>query len=128
MFIHFYLDVYFSKLIPSFEDSLSAHKYNQFVDIFSLEVQYGTYKARLEIQDNSSLKKGEYLFDINTIEPEKELSLSDIELCTHLSMDSTKSLYYKKNFKQIKITNYECFRFIVSTIKFIFYTNVIFLK
>ena len=85
----------------SFQDTSSAYKYNQFVDIFLLEVPYGAYKARLEIQDNNSSKKGEYLFDIKTVEPKKELSLSDIELCSHLSVDTTKSLYFKNGLKVV---------------------------
>lgn len=85
----------------SFEDTTSAYIYNQFVDIFLLEVPYGTYKAKLEIQDNSSLKKGEYIFDVKTIEPSADLSLSDIEICSHLSVDTSKSIYFKNGLKVV---------------------------
>lgn len=85
----------------AFEDTTTVYKYNQFVDVFMLEVPYGTYRAKLEIQDNTSLKKGEYIFDINTLKPINELFLSDIELCTKIEYDTTKSLYYKNGLNVI---------------------------
>jgi GWxTD domain-containing protein len=81
----------------SFEDTLSAHKYNQFVDIFAMEVPYGKYKAILDIVDNTSMKKGQYIFEFNTIQPAENLFLSDIELCSSIKMDTVKSSLYYKN-------------------------------
>ena len=85
----------------SFKDTLSAYKYNQFIDIFSIELPYGSYKAKIRILDNTSLRKGEYLFDLKTISPEKGLFLSDIELCSNIAMDTTKSIYYKNGLKVV---------------------------
>ncbi|HES59629.1 MAG TPA: GWxTD domain-containing protein, partial [Caldithrix sp.] len=78
-----------------------AFKYNQFVDIFTIEVPYGYYKAKVEVFDNTSLKKGEYLFEINTITPENGLFLSDIELCSKISQDTVKSIYFKNGLKVV---------------------------
>lgn len=85
----------------SFQDTLSAYKYNQFIDIFAIEVPYGSYKAKSEIVDNTSLKKGEYLIEINTITPEEGLLLSDIELCTKIVPDTIKSIYHKNGLKVV---------------------------
>ena len=85
----------------SFKDTLTANRYNQFIDIFAIEVPYGSYKAKIEIHDNTSLNKGEYLFDIKTITPEEGLFLSDIELCSNIGIDTTKSLYYKNGLKVV---------------------------
>ncbi|MEJ2542772.1 MAG: hypothetical protein P8Y99_01765 [Calditrichaceae bacterium] len=85
----------------SFNDTLSAYKYNQLIDVFTLEVPYGSYTAKVEILDNTSLKKGEYLFKINTITPKDGLFLSDVELCNKIGMDTSKSLYYKNGLKVV---------------------------
>ncbi len=85
----------------SFKDTLSADKYNQFIDIFSIELPYGSYKAKIQILDNTSLKKGKFIFDLKTINPEEGLFLSDIELCSNIGMDTTKSIYCKNGLKVI---------------------------
>lgn len=85
----------------TFTDTLTANKYNQFVDIFSLQIPYGSYKAKLQINDNFSMKNGQYLFEFQTIEPSEELFLSDIELCSSVNRDTSQSLYSKNGLKVV---------------------------
>ena len=71
------------------------------MDIFALEVPYGYYKAKVEIVDHTSMRKGEYLFEINTITPKDGLLLSDIELCSRITPDTLQSIYHKNGLKVV---------------------------
>lgn len=82
-------------------DTASLKKYNQFVDIFTAEIPYGTYSAKIQIVDNSSQLKGEYILDIATIRPKETVFLSDIELCSQITRDTTKSMFYKNQLKVV---------------------------
>jgi len=85
----------------STQDTSSLRRYNQFVDIFSIEVPYGVYRAKLQMVDNTSMLRGEYILDIKTIKPSDSLFLSDIELCSHVSRDTTQNLFYKNQLQVI---------------------------
>jgi GWxTD domain-containing protein len=77
------------------------NRYNQFVDIFCLELPYGTYKVKAEILDNNSKLKGEYILDLSTIKPQEQLFLSDIEFCSQIVRDTSKTMFYKNNLKVV---------------------------
>lgn len=83
------------------EDTAIIQRYNQFVDIFPMEVPYGDYRAKLQIIDNHSLVKGEYILDVKTIKPSVSIFLSDIELCSHVSKDTVNSIFYKNQLRVI---------------------------
>ena len=85
----------------SFQDTLTAHRYNQFIDVFPVAIPYGSYKAKVQIHDNTSQKNGEYLFEINTISPVDDIFISDIELCSSIIFDTTQSIYHKNGLRVI---------------------------
>lgn len=85
----------------STQDTSSLRIYNQFVDIFSVEVPYGEYQAKLQMVDNTSKLKGEYNLDIKTMRPSDSLFLSDIELCSNIARDTTKNIFYKNQLRVI---------------------------
>ncbi len=78
-------------------DTSKLAKYNQFVDIFSMELPYGEYQALVQLIDQTSGLKGEYRMDIKTIQPKPELYFSDIELCSTIKKDTTTSSMFYKN-------------------------------
>ncbi len=82
-------------------DTNSFKSYNQFVDIFNIEIAQGTYKARVQIKDNSSKLQGEYVFDLSTVSPQKKFYFSDIELCSKIETNSTESMFSKNGLKVI---------------------------
>jgi GWxTD domain-containing protein len=83
------------------QDTSSLRRYNQFVDIFSVEIPYGEYRAKLQMVDNTTKLKGEYILDIKTIKPSDSLFLSDIELCSHVSRDTTRNIFYKNQLQVV---------------------------
>ena len=82
-------------------DTNSFKNYNQFVDIFNIELPNGTYKARVQLKDNRSKKQGEYVFDLNTVAPQKDFYFSDVELCSKIETNSSKSMFSKNGLKVI---------------------------
>jgi GWxTD domain-containing protein len=85
----------------STRDTASVLKFNQFVDIFKIEVPYGKYKATMQIIDNNANLKGEYVLDVETIKPDEKVFLSDIELCSHVSRDTSQNMFYKNQLKVV---------------------------
>ncbi len=82
-------------------DTNSFKVYNQFVDIFNLELPQGGYKAKVHLKDNLSNMQGEYVFDLNTVSPQKELYFSDIELCSKIEKDNSESIFSKNGLKVV---------------------------
>ncbi len=83
------------------QDTSRLQKYNQFVDIFSFELPYGTYQAKVQIKDNNSNRSGDYIMEVTTLKPLKDLLLSDIELCSSIQRDTTHNMFYKNGLKII---------------------------
>ncbi len=79
------------------KDTSKLARYNQFVDIFNLELPYGNYEASVQLIDQTSGLKGEYRMDLKTIEPHEALYLSDVELCSSIKSDTTTSSMFYKN-------------------------------
>ena len=82
-------------------DTNSFKSYNQFVDIFNLELAQGAYKAKVNLKDNLSNLQGEYIFDLSTVSPQKDLYFSDIELCSKIESDKANSMFSKNGFKVV---------------------------
>ncbi len=80
-------------------DTSTMNRYNQFVDIFTLILPYGKYKAKVNLVDNVSNRNGEYVFDLNTIRPKDQLFLSDIEYCIELKKAAEKDRFYKNGLR-----------------------------
>lgn len=81
------------------QDTMASARYNQFVDIFKVEVPYGDYQARVEVTDKNSNIKGQYELDIKTVSPVDGISLSDIEFCSEIVRDTTRNMFFKNNLK-----------------------------
>ena len=82
----------------------SAYKsYNQFVDIFTLELPQSSsaFKAKVQLKDNTSKMQGEYIFNLNTITPQSDLYFSDIELCSKIESDNSNTMFSKSGLKVI---------------------------
>ncbi len=77
------------------------NRFNQFVDIFSFELPYGNYKARIRMVDNISQQKGEYVFDLNTIRHKTGLYLSDLEFCMDLKRAEKKDRFFKNGLRVV---------------------------
>jgi GWxTD domain-containing protein len=81
------------------DDTSSRRIYNQFVDIFQIQARYGKYQVRLQLDDHHSNLKGEYVIDVNTIVHQPGIYFSDMELCSEIKQDTTKSIFYKNGLK-----------------------------
>lgn len=83
------------------EDTAKLTQYNQFVDIFNLQLPYGTYKTKIEMKDVNSMRRGEYLMELTTIKPADTLQFSDIELCSELRRDTANSMFSKNQLRVV---------------------------
>lgn len=91
----------FHRYQNSTQDTSTFNRFNQFVDVFNLELPYGEYKAAVEITDNKSSLQGQYILDIKTIKPDDKMFFSDLELCTELKRDTTKNIFYKNGLRVV---------------------------
>ena len=82
-------------------DTSRFSRYNQFVDVFNLELPFGEYKAAVQMLDKTSSLRGEYILDLKTIRPQKEVYLSDIELCTDIKRDTTQNMFFKNGLRVV---------------------------
>ncbi len=85
----------------STKDTSRISHFNRFVDVFNIEIPYGNYKAVVQMIDNTSLQKGEYVLDLKTIQPQDTLFLSDIEFCESIKRDTTKNMFYKNGLQVV---------------------------
>ncbi len=83
------------------QDTSGLNMFNQFVDIFSVELPYGNYKARVHTVDNVSNQTGEYVFDLNTIRNKKGVFLSDVELCMDIKRSAQHDRFYKSGLRVV---------------------------
>lgn len=82
-------------------DTAKFNRYNQFVDVFNMELPYGEYKVAVQMLDNNSSLRGEYILELKTIQPKKEIYLSDIELCTEIKRDTTQNMFFKNGLRVV---------------------------
>lgn len=82
-------------------DTSRVSQYNQFVDIFSFELPYGVYQAKVQMEDHQSGLRGEYILELPTIKPEEQLFFSDIEFCNELKRDDGNTIYNKNSLKVV---------------------------
>jgi len=85
----------------STRDTSRISHFNHFVDVFSIELPYGNYKAVLQMIDNTSLQKGEYVLELKTIQPQDTVFLSDIEFCESIKPDTAKTMFYKNGLQVV---------------------------
>jgi len=83
----------------STQDTSKLSGYNQFIDIFRLQVPYGKYQAKVQLSDHNSNLTGEYTLDLTTITPQSGMFFSDIELSAEIKQDTAKGLFYKNGLK-----------------------------
>jgi len=88
---------YHSTLIST-EQIESQH---QIMDVYFFELPFGKYTATVKVNDSYSMASGEFVFSFD-MPPFKrdELSLSDIELCTNISQDTT-HIKFRKGHLQV---------------------------
>lgn len=74
----------------------------QFIDVYYFELPKGKYTATVKVNDLNSGESGEYTFNFscNIFSP-NELALSDIELCSKVIKDSTRSKFRKASWQAI---------------------------
>ena len=91
------------KFRNSTQDTSKLSHLNRFVDIFNLEIPYGKYQAKVTLTDAKSGMSGNYTLDLKTINPAKDVFLSDLELCTSVTRDTSKtaSIFSKNGLKVI---------------------------
>lgn len=89
------------KYVNTATDTSQLQALNQIVDIFNLQLPHGTYKAKMVITDLNSHKKGEYRFDLTTMEYKPSFGLSDIELCTQIKQDTTQNMFFKNGLRVV---------------------------
>jgi len=82
-------------------DTSRYQRYNQFVDVFNMEIPYGKYKATVQMLDNHSQLRGEYILEVKTITPAKKIFLSDMQLCTQLKHDTTQNMFFKNGLRVV---------------------------
>lgn len=85
----------------SSEDTTRLMKFNQFVDVFSIDIPLGTYNVSIVVKDNNSGLKGESNFNLQTITPKRNIYFSDVELCTKIKNDTAQSLFNKNGLQVI---------------------------
>ncbi len=84
----------FSSHVP---DSSKFNRYNQFYDIFKLNIKPGKYKAIARLQDKNSGMRGEYVLDLRIKPASKRLAVSDIQLASAISRTNDQNGRYVKN-------------------------------
>ena len=82
-------------------DTTNFNRFNQFVDVFNMELPYGKYKAAVQMLDNNSSLRGEYILDLETIKLQKNIFFSDIELCTEIKRDTTRNMFFKNGLRVV---------------------------
>ncbi len=79
------------------KDTSGLNQFNQLVDIFSFYLPYGKYKAKVQMVDQTTKQKGEYVFDLNTIRTKPGIYLSDLEFCQNIQKSQDKTDRFYKN-------------------------------
>lgn len=85
----------------STQDTSAFSHYNRFVDIYKYEIPFGIYQAKVQLVDNNTQQKVEYLLDVIAASPQANLYFSDVELCTELKKDTTRSMFHKNQLKVV---------------------------
>lgn len=74
----------------------------KFINIFNHSLDYGNYTAKVTVKDLKSPKLGEYFFEFETpMFLHGELALSNIQLCSKIIPDTTKSDFQKNSYLTI---------------------------
>lgn len=76
-------------------DTAKILKYNQFVDIYSIDIPLGTFDVSAEIIDHNSGLRGESNFSLNTVRPQENFYFSDVELCTKIEKANGQTMFNK---------------------------------
>ncbi len=82
-------------------DTSRAAGLNQFIDVFTLQLPYGTYSATVRLEDKNSGRSGEYQLDLITHQPEQGIYFSQVELCTEIKSDDSPSLFHKNGLRVV---------------------------
>lgn len=83
------------------QDTSRLTKFNQFIDVFSIDIPLGTYDVSMVITDNNSGLKGENNFNLKTLTPQEQLHFSDVELCTKIKSDTGQSIFNKNGLQVV---------------------------
>ncbi len=70
---------------------------NQFIDVFAVELEPGTYQLLAAIHDQTSQKMGDYSLELNIPAFNKEFSVSHLQLSTRIEKTDRESNYSAKN-------------------------------
>ncbi len=76
-------------------DTSKILKYNQFVDIYSIDIPLGNFNVSVELTDKNSGLRGESNFSLNTVMPQEKLFCSDVELCTKIEKANGQTMFNK---------------------------------
>ena len=92
---------YINSLQDTSKENFKLQQFNQFIDIFKMELPYGKYKFNIGLVDRKTDKKGDFVFDIILKKPEDNFYFSDIELCSSVAKDTAKTIYEKNGLRVI---------------------------
>jgi GWxTD domain-containing protein len=92
---------YINTLQDTSKETLRIQQFNQFIDVFKIDLPFAKYKINIQLIDRVSDKKGDFVFDIILKKPEEKFSFSDIELCSSIAKDTAKTIYYKNGLRVI---------------------------
>jgi len=82
-------------------DTAKILKYNQFVDIFNIDIPLGTFDVSADITDHNSGLKGESNFSLTTVMPQEKFYFSDVELCTKIETANGQSMFNKNGLQVV---------------------------
>ena len=84
-------------------DSLpEISKYRKYLSIFKFSLDSGRYAATVKLKDLHSERSGEYYFDFDVFPfSDEKLSLSSIQLCSHIKPDTSQNIFQKNSYQTI---------------------------
>jgi len=74
---------------------------NQFIDVFTMQLPFGSYSAIVRLEDKNATRSGEYQLEIVTHQPEQGIYFSQIELCSEIRPDDSPSLFHKNGLRVV---------------------------
>ncbi len=82
-------------------DTLKFNKFNQFIDVFGLQLPFGKYTAKVIVSDLNSNLSGEYLLDFSTTKSPESFYPSEIEFAIDIQKDDGQTIFNKNGLRVV---------------------------
>ncbi|MGD9486831.1 MAG: GWxTD domain-containing protein [Calditrichaceae bacterium] len=82
-------------------DTLKFNKFNQFIDVFGLQLPFGKYTAKVIVSDLNSKLNGEYLLDFSTTKSPEGFYPSEIEFAIDIQKDDGQTIFNKNGLRVV---------------------------